>query len=209
VLSPLLETDDPEAAAFFADAAASLLASAPAPRRAAHVAVDEPDLSDLTGMPDGPAPEPRLVRHWIGESFDRYFLATARRKANHQAREAARYWSQHKPGSWETVFRHLAAAEEYAPEVDHPWHAARLDAYVAAHGIKGWYRDTCRGKHRVHLNLLRVREDGDRGRYFVHPADRMRGPAQFWVVDRDSGRTAYRAPTDGIARQWIDDMEVA
>lgn len=197
-------TADPEAAAFFAAARATLLANPPQPCPVTRSTVNEPALSDLTGMPQGPTPDQRLISVWSAESFDRYFTAVARQDANRQAEQAGERQHTAQPS---TVLGLLASAEEFAPETDRTWHAARLNAYANAHGLRGWYRTTRHGKRIIQINAIRTRTDGNRGRYFIHIADRMHGPARFWVVDRDTGRTAHQAPTAGIAKQWIDQRE--
>ncbi len=107
------------------------------------------------------------------------------------------------------VFKALANAESAAPDDTRPWHAARVDAYAAEHGIKGWYRRTdLRGKHYIVADVLRlVREVGDRGRYFSMRDFMPCPPLTVSVVDRDSGRTVYRAINGGIAEQWIREHE--
>lgn len=174
------------------------------------------DLSDLTGIPAGPAPDRASIDDWIPASFDNYFLAVARHGANELARKAGECqatgrWTR----SWHSsrhaaVISLLAGAEVSAPEEDRPWHAARLDAYAAEYGLRGWHRHSdLRGRHSIQVNLIRTREDGEVGRYYTHAADRMHGPDHFWVVDRDTGRTAYRAISAGAARQWIAERQVA
>ncbi|WP_127354158.1 hypothetical protein [Actinacidiphila soli] len=52
-----------------------------------------PDLSDVTGIPDGPAPvaDPlRDISAWDGPDMDAHFVATARKSANEAARIAGR-----------------------------------------------------------------------------------------------------------------------
>lgn len=184
------------------------------------------DLADLTGMPDGPPPREDLIDDWSLASFHTYFTAKARKGANQKAWKAGEIQAGRRgPGSHRgthnpvhmAIVSALAGAEMFAPEEDRAWHAARLDAYTDAYGIKGWYRHTtkprglCPGRHSVYVNLLRTRTEGDRGRYFVNPgpADRRRGPARFAVVDRDTGRIAYRAVSNGVAQQWIEEHETA
>lgn len=108
------------------------------------------------------------------------------------------------------VFKALANAEGAAPEADRPWHAARVDAYAAEHGIKGWHRRTgLRGKRYIAADRLRlVSLVGDQGRYYTHH-DRYAHcpPLKCWVIDRDSGRTVYRTISGKIAQQWIDEHE--
>ncbi|MCX4809065.1 hypothetical protein OG601_46975 [Streptomyces sp. NBC_01239] len=172
------------------------------------------DLADLTGMPDGPLPDRDTIDDWSLKSFDDYFTATARHSARRFAAQAAeceatgrwmRDWHSCREAG---VLSLLAAAEQAAPEEDRVWYATRLDAYVELHGLRGWHRYTdFRGKHCIQINLIRKREDGERGRHYVHAADRMHGPLRFWVVDRDTHRTVYRSFASGIARQWIDERE--
>lgn len=172
------------------------------------------DIAGLTGMPDGPLPDRTTVDDWSLKSFDDYVTACARHKAREFARRAAecvatgvgvRDWHSCREAA---VLGLLAAAETSAPEEDRAWHAARLDAYVERHGLRGWHRYTdFRGKHCIQINLIRTREDGERGRHYVHAADRMHGPLRFWVIDRDTGRTVYRSFASRIAWQWIEERE--
>lgn len=110
------------------------------------------------------------------------------------------------------VFKALANAEGAAPESDRAWHAERVDAYAAKHGIRGWYRRTdFRGNRYIVADILRLTgEVGDRGRYYTH-TDRYANcpPLKSWVIDRDTGRTAYRAINGSIAEQWIREHENA
>lgn len=215
---------DPEAAAFFADARAAL--NPPRPLPATCVAEGPLVLDDLSGMPAGlpPGPfrealaDPNSRASWTPEFYDALFAATARKNANEFAREATEIEATREPGKpWarhRSVVVKLAAAETAAPEADRAWHAARLDAYVAAHGIRGWYRKTSSGghyhppQHFVQVNLLRTAAEGDRGRYYFHetPNPQWR-ETRYWVIDRDTGETAHRSPTSGLAQQWIDDRE--
>ena len=110
------------------------------------------------------------------------------------------------------VFKALANAESAAPDDARPWHAARVDAYAAEHGIRGWYRRTnYRGEKYIVADVLRlVALVGDRGRYYFH-TDRYAHcpPLKCWVIDRDTGRTVYRTYCGGIAEQWIHEHEAA
>lgn len=107
------------------------------------------------------------------------------------------------------VFRALVAAETAAPVDTRPWHAARLDTWATAHGIRGWRRCTDHhGEHHIATDRLRLAtEDGDRGRYYVHTATYTHRTLNHWVVDRDTGRTVYRTHSGNIARQWITTHE--
>ncbi|MEU0397975.1 hypothetical protein ABZ208_35520 [Streptomyces sp. NPDC006208] len=108
------------------------------------------------------------------------------------------------------VFRALARAEGAAPEDTRPWHAVRLDAYTEALGIRGWYRRTdFRGHHGIVADILRLPADGDHGRHYVTRDFAPRPPLTHSVVDRDSGRTVYRAISGGIARQWLEAKEAS
>lgn len=111
------------------------------------------------------------------------------------------------------VFKALANAEGAAPEADRAWHAARVDAYAAEHGIKGWHRrpiGTERGRHYIAADRLRlVSLVGDKGRYYSTRDFMPMPPLTVSVVDRDTGRTAYRAINGGIAEQWIREHESA
>lgn len=111
-----------------------------------------------------------------------------------------------------SVFKALANAEGAAPEADRPWHAARVDAYAAEHGIKGWHRrDGLHGDHYIAMDRLRlVPLVGDKGRYYIHHDRYMQcPPLKAWVIDRDTGRTAYQTINGSIAEQWILEHEEA
>jgi hypothetical protein len=175
------------------------------------------DLADLTGMPDGPLPDRDAINDWSLKSFDDYFTATARHSARRFAKQAAecaatgagvREWHSCREAA---VLSLLAAAETSAPDEDRPWYAARLDAYVELHGLRGWYRTTSvHGKHDIQINYIRKREDGDQGRHYVHKsANYDYRAAPHWVVDRDTGRTVYRSYSGRIAQQWIDEREAS
>ena len=203
---------DPEAAAFFADARDAL---APPPLRPParpakpETVTAEPDLSDLTGMPPSTPPDRRLLkgRSWLGTGI--YLTEKARCEAAGEAERAA---AAQASGSRSTeVVRILAMAENAAPAKDKSWHAARLDAYAEAHGVRGWYRKEGRDGVQVYLMVLRTRVEGDRGRYYWDWAQyRMTPPDRLLpsvVMDRDTGRVVYRAINQRIAQQWIDEAE--
>lgn len=109
------------------------------------------------------------------------------------------------------VFKALANAESAAPNDTRPWHAARVDAYAAEHGIKGWHRRTGEhGGHYITMDRLRlVGLVGDKGRYYSARDFMPAPPLKYSVVDRDTGRTAYRAVSGKIAEQWILEHEAA
>lgn len=130
----------------------------------------------------------------------------ARQNAYDHAVRAARLQKDGAPVA--DVFEVLACAEEAAPADTRPWHAARLDTYTAAFGLRGWYRHAdSAGKHRIQINYLRFAADGDRGRYYSHAAAYMHLPLNHWVIDRDTGRAVYRTYSGRIAQQWIDEAE--
>lgn len=110
-----------------------------------------------------------------------------------------------------SVFKALANAESAAPDDTRPWHAARVDAYAAEHGIKGWYRRTTyRGEKYIVADVLRLAAlVGDKGRYYSTRDFMPCPPLTYSVVDRDTGRTAYRALNGRIAEQWIREHEGA
>lgn len=210
----VMEVDDPEAFEFFAAARRSLEQTAPLPS-SPHAVLDEPDLTDLTGMPDGPHPNDVIDSSWVLSTMQAKLDAQQRYAANEAARKAGecqatgKWMREWHASRYAAVLSLLAGAEQNALEADRPWHAARLDAYAAAHGLRGWYRGTdYRGEHYVQINLIRTREEGDCGRYYPTTAWRA-APRTHIVVDRDSGRTVYQGPTSGIAKQWIREMEAA
>lgn len=218
----LLETQDLEARAFFADARAALRPAPLDPQVPAEPASIEPialvpDLSNLTGMPEGPHPDDVIDSSWVMSTMQAKLDARRRLAANSAARKAGECQSTGKwvrdwhVSRYAAVLSLLAAAEQNALDEDRPWHAARLDAYAAAYGLRGWHRYTdLRGKHSIQVNLIRTYLDGDRGRYYVHSAYRpLHGPTSYWVIDRDTHATAYRATSSGIAQQWIAEAEVA
>jgi hypothetical protein len=148
-----------------------------------------PDLLDLPEEP--PIPDRASIDQWSVSAMTQYLEATDRRAAWTLASKAAALRSAGAPH--QEVMMALAGAENVAPKSDRPYHAARLDGYAAAHGLRGWYRGKLfppaawgpRDGHNVFVNLIRTPADGDRGRYYVSPS-----LAGFAVVDRDSGQTA-------------------
>lgn len=210
VTSPVAEltaAPDPEAAAFLADARASLTRTAPPAPPPALL------LTDLTGMPDAPEPARVDVMEYRISAYHQYEQTQARRAAARFARQATvceatgygiRQWHSCREAA---VLSLLAAAEQSAPAGDRPWHAARLNLYATAHGLRGWYRATINGRHTVQVNRIRRRGEGDRGRYYVSPGSLSDWPLAHAVIDRDSGQVAYRSHSDRIARQWIDEAE--
>ncbi|MFF0588508.1 hypothetical protein ACFYWD_21325 [Streptomyces sp. NPDC003781] len=200
---------DPEATAFLADARAALTL----PRQ--PTAPTRLLLGDLSTMPDGPEPvrpdvmEPRLA------AYDLYETALKRHTARKFATQATaceatgvgiRQWHSCREAA---VLSLLAAAEEHAPAEDRPWHAARLNLYATAHGLKGWYRDHSGGRLCIHVNRIRRRADRDQGQHYVLDTGPLRTQHRYWVVDRDNGRPVYRSHSGHIARQWIGEAEPA
>lgn len=181
-----------------------------------------PDLSDLTGMPEGPPPVADAlgsIDPWDGAGMRAHLVALARRTANAAAQRAGEIQSTGRGiREWHSSFHgavlsSLAAAEENAPESERPWHADRLDAYAAAYGLRGWYRyRDFRGRHAVQVSRIRTHTDGNRGRYYAAgngPAGSAINPGLFaaCVVDRDTNRVVYEAISRRIARQWIEAHE--
>lgn len=162
-----------------------------------------------------PEPDPAAVDDRSRSSMVAYLDALARRRAWVCARRAveiqagdAGFESRHSSAHGAIVSA-LAAAETRAPAAERSVYASMLDAYAAAYGLKGWYRCTNdRGEHQVQVNRIRTAAEGDRGRYFV-----VRGAfwadEPYWVVDRDTGRTAYRAETPAAAQEWLEAAETA
>lgn len=107
------------------------------------------------------------------------------------------------------VFAALANAESAAPDDVRPWHAARVDAYAAEHGIKGWHRHTdSTGRRYIAMDRLRLTAlVGDKGRYYAARDFMPAPPLTHGVIDRDTGRSVYRALSGRIAQQWIDAHE--
>lgn len=227
----LLATDDPEAAAFFADARAALNRQpAPTAKRARKqkpkkhtnpvqaaaqpLAVVTPVI-DLSDLPDAPVyPTGEDLRPLLTGDSVRNLKAAFRLHDEGRARQAAydhavRADDLQKAGAPVVyVFKALARAEQAAPADTRPWHAERLDAYTTAYGLRGWYRYTdFRDTHCIAINKLRFAAEGDRGRYFATRDFAPVPPLTYSVVDRDTGRTVYRAVSDRIARQWIDERE--
>jgi hypothetical protein len=177
--------------------------------------LEAPTVIDLSVMPDPPTyPTGEDLRPLI-TGDPRVDLRTAfRLHDDAKARQAAYDYAvragelQRAGAPFQKVFIALAAAEESVPEVDRKWHADRLDTYTTELGIRGWYRYTdSHGQHRIARNLLRLRADRDRGRYYSHAAAYMHRPLNHWVVDRDTGKTVYRTFSGRIAEQWITEKE--
>ncbi|MFE6815954.1 hypothetical protein [Streptomyces sp. NPDC057677] len=183
-------------------------------RRATRIGGDEltVNLSDMPAPPTYPTGE--HLRPLLSGDPVRDLRSACRLHEEGKARQEAYDYAaragelQRAEAPFQRVFSALAAAEESAPEPDRRWHADRLDAYTTELGIRGWYRHTdSHGKHRIAQNLLRLRADGDRGRYYSHAAAYMHQPLNHWVVDRDTGRTVYRTFSGRIAQQWIEERE--
>jgi hypothetical protein len=170
---------------------------------------------DLTMLPEPPVkPTGETLRPLLTGQAHVDIYTAFRLKDDHEARmkahgHAVRAAELQAEGAAVTqVFKALAAAESAAPDDVRPWHAARVDAYAAEHGIKGWYRRTdYRGNRYIVADVLRlVALVGDQGRYYTH-TDRYAHcpPLRHWVIDRDTGRTVYRTISGPIAQQWIDE----
>lgn len=174
---------------------------------------------DLLEIPEPPvAPTGETLRPLLTGQAHIDIHTAIRLRDEHKARVRAHGYAvragerQANGAAVTTVFKALANAESAAPEADRSWHAARVDAYAAEHGIKGWYRRTdYRGNRYIVADVLRlVGLVGDKGRYYTHHDRYMQcPPLKCWVIDRDSGRTAYRAINSGIAAQWIREHENA
>lgn len=165
---------------------------------------DAPDL--LATLPQEPqVPDRDVVDSWNAASMDAQLEGLDRRAAYGCARLAALYQKQGRPHL--DVMLALSGAEHRSPTPEErAFHAARLDAYAAAYGLSGWYRGTDgRGRPYVQVNKLRTPEDGNAGRWFTHHADEGCHGADgaYWVVDRDTGRTAFRAHSPKEAAAWI------
>jgi hypothetical protein len=166
-----------------------------------------PQVPDLmaTLPPVPPGADRDTVDSWDAGSMQGYMDAQDRQIAWACAHLAARYQEQGRPHL--DVMLALSGAEHRSPTPeDRAFHAARLDAYAAAYGLSGWYRGTDgHGRPYVQVNRLRTAQDGDAGRYFTHHADEGCHGADgaYWVVDRDTGRTAFRARSSKEAAAWI------
>lgn len=165
------------------------------------------DVHDLlaTLPPEPPAPDRDVVDSWNAASMDAHLEGLDRRAAYGSARLAALYQQQGR--SHLDVMLALAGAEHRSPTPEErAFHAARLDAYAAAYGLSGWYRGIDgHGRPYVQVNRLRTAQEGDAGRWFTHRADEGCHGADgaYWVVDRDTGRTAFRARSSKEAAAWI------
>lgn len=177
----------------------------------AEAVIDLSDLPPAPAYPTGETLRPLLTGNAnrdLATAFRLHDDGKARQDAYNHAVRAARLQKDGAPAT--DVFKALARAEEAAPTDSRPWHAARLDAYAAAHGVRGWYRNTdSRGQCRIQISRLRLREDGDRGRYYTHTASYAHLPLNSWVIDRDTGHTVYRTFAGRIAQQWIGAHETA
>jgi hypothetical protein len=158
--------------------------------------------------PLGPAPEAAdrdLVSSWFAASMQAYLDADER---CHLHAAASRAVSLERSGAdCLAVMLALAGAEGRAARLgpeELSFHAARLDAYAAAHDLRGWYRYTgLHGEHRVQVNALRS-GPSNVGRYYVHHLSLLSGdPRPFWVIDRDTGRTVATATSSDEAQAWI------
>ena len=178
---------------------------------AIEAAIDLSELPPAPVYPTGETLRPLMTGDAdvdLRTAFRLHDEGKARQKAYDHAARAARLQKDGAPVV--DVFKALACAEGAAPADTRPWHAARLDAYAAAFGLRGWYRYADhRGKHCIAISLLRTAADGDRGRYYSHTAAYMHLPLNHWVIDRDTGRTVYRTYSGRIAQQWIDEAETA
>ncbi|UPZ27722.1 hypothetical protein MUK60_07720 [Streptomyces sp. LRE541] len=174
-------------------------------------AVDLADLPPTPVYPTGETLRPLLTGNSVRDlrtAFRLHDEGKARKKAHDLTVQAARL--QKDGAGVLDVFRALARAEGAAPDDTRPWHAARVDAYSTAHGLRGWYRRTgLHGDHYIVTDRLRLPEAGDEGRYYKHAAAYMHRPLNHWVVDGDSGRVVYRSHSSLIAQQWIDEAEAA
>lgn len=164
-----------------------------------------PDLM-ATLPPEPPVPDRDSADSWNAQSMDDLLTAQDRRAAWAISRLAAVYQQQGR--SHLDVMLALAGAEHRAPAADLATYTERTNAYASAYGLSGWYRGTDgHGRPYVQVNKLRTTAEGDAGRYFTHHADDGQHGADgaYWVVDRDTGRTAHRAHSSKEAAAWISD----
>ena len=200
-LHPVGEAKEPAAAS----------TAIPAPGIASQrSALPAPDLADLPPEPEVPPRD--LVSSWSGGSMTGYMAAQNRRAAWQHAAEAGRL--QQQGASHSDIMAKLAAAESTAYPEDRPFHAARLDAYAAAHGLRGWYRTTLTARsawdppdgHHVVVNLIRTLADGNHGRYYASQPLTVPGSG-YHVIDRDTGQAAAEFATAEEVGAWIRDAE--
>ena len=167
-----------------------------------------PDLSELP--PEPPVPSRESTDIWSLKSMSDYTAAQDRWAAWKLADQAGRL--QRADASHYDVMMALAGAENVAPEPERPFHAARLDAYAAAYGLRGWHRGTGRdrdgrdGQPRVYVNQVRTAADRDHGRYYSHRPLSVLGPGHD-VIDRDTGQAAAHLATREEADAWIRHAE--
>lgn len=161
-------------------------------------------LSPLDPAPRAPSRD--LVSSWSAASMQTYLDADARCRLHAVASRAVKL--EQDGADHLAVMLALAGAEGCAARLgaeELSFHAARLDAYTAAHQLRGWYRYTdSHGEHRVQVNLIRTVADGNVGRYFTHHVPlRPAEDKPHWVIDRDTGRTVIRCATADEAQAWI------
>ncbi|RCV51191.1 hypothetical protein [Marinitenerispora sediminis] len=162
-------------------------------------------LPTVDQLPAVPHVRRELVSPWSMAAMNAYLDSERRRNARRSAREAEQRIAD--GAAHADVMGALGAAETLAPADERPWHAARLDAYADHYGLRGWYRYTdYRGEHRVQVNFIRTREDGERGRYYVTDYQKY-GPREWRAVDRDTGDVAYQHTNRSEVQSWINRAE--
>lgn len=160
-----------------------------------------PDLSNLPPAPK--APDRNAVNDFSLKSMSSHLDALKSRDAHIKAARAAQL--QKSGGSHQEIMQHLAGAEMTAPEHERAFHAARLDAYAKAYGLKGFYRHkSSRGDHMVQVNKIRTPAEGDRGRYYASDPFNSGRPQ---IIDRDTGKIVEQSASSAAAKARISELE--
>ena len=184
--------------------------------RGVKTATKAPDLSALPPEPKVPPRE--SVSSWSKKSMTDYLHAGASHQAWQHAANAGKL--QKAGAGHQKIMEALGAAESAAPEDERAFHAARLDAYAQAHGLKGWYRHAGpHGEHMVQVNKLRTPAEGNKGRYYALPPTSVASSQATPIIDRDTGKVVatvpptksghFFGPDTKAAREWIAKAEQA
>ena len=156
--------------------------------------MNPPDLSQLPPEPKVPTRE--SVSSWDKAGMTAYLRAGESHQAWAHAKHAGEL--QKSGASHQEIMGALGAAESTAPADERALHAARLDAYAKAHGLKGWYRHettaSVQNKHMVQVNKIRTPAEGDKGRYYALPPMAGATSQKTTIVDRDTGKMVAEIP---------------